>query len=131
MLHPRSLSIVLWATLLFALPWPIYSRGITLQPLLFTMTETGTAFSIAAVMSQAVLAAITQLILAIFVVKQLCKFSSPLPISFVGLIIFSLLFIARTFPIYDLNHTEDYDLQQIYQYSPEQQMFRPTTPESF
>jgi hypothetical protein len=131
MLHPRSLSIVLWATLLFALPWPIYSRGITLQPLLFTMTETGTAFSIAAVMSQAVLAAITQLILAIFVVKQLCKFSSPLPISFVGLIIFSLLFIARTFPIYDLNHSEDYDLQQIYQYSPEQQMFRPTTPESF
>jgi hypothetical protein len=131
MLHPRSLSIVLWATLLFALPWPIYSRGITLQPLLFTMTETGTAFSIAAVMSQAVLAAITQLILAIFVVKQLCKFSSPLPISFVGLIIFSLLFIARTFPIYDLNHSEDYDLQQIYQSSPEQQMFRPTTPESF
>jgi polyferredoxin len=131
MLHPRSLSIVLWATLLFALPWPIYSRGITLQPLLFTMTETGTAFSIAAVLSQAVLAAITQLILAIFVVKQLCKFSSPLPISFVGLIIFSLLFIARTFPIYDLNHSEDYDLQQIYQYSPEQQMFRPTTPESF
>ena len=131
MLHPRSLLIVLWATLLFALPWPIYSRGITLQPLLFTMTETGTAFSIAAVMSQAVLAAITQLILAIFVVKQLCKFSSPLPISFVGLIIFSLLFIARTFPIYDLNHTEDFDLQQIYQYSPEQQIFRPTTPESF
>ncbi|CAH0990455.1 hypothetical protein SIN8267_00547 [Sinobacterium norvegicum] len=131
MLHPRSLTIVLWVTFMFALPWPIYSRGITLQPLLFTFSQTGTAFSIAAVLSQAVLAAITQLLLTTFIVKQLCRFNSPLPISFVGLIIFSLLFIARTFNIYDLNHLEHYDLQQIYQYSPEQQIFRPTTPENF
>ncbi len=118
MLHPRALTTLLWVTFLYTLPWPIYSHdGITLQPLLFILSHDKTTFfTVSGIMPQAILAAILSLAVAISIAKLVKKLPPPLPISAIGLVIFSLLFTARTLPIYSIDHSSWYNLQALYQH---------------
>ncbi len=117
MLHPRALTTLLWVTFLYALPWPIYSHGMTLQPLLFILShDTTTLFTSFGIMSQTILAAILSLALAISLTKLVKKLPPPLPISAIGLLIFSLLFTARTVPIYSIEDNSFYNLQTLYEH---------------
>ncbi|ROS04746.1 hypothetical protein EDC56_0259 [Sinobacterium caligoides] len=129
MLHPRSLATVLWITLLFALPWPIYnSPSLTIQPLIFTFSHYDAKFSTFAVIAQAAISCVILLMASIMIVKQLGRLTPPMPISFVGLIIISLLFFSRTFALYSLGHDQRYNLQEIYQVTATMEKRQPATP---